>query len=322
MEPIAIGITLLAIEPFIETMYNLVDFVVSGRFLLLGANYDDFASQENDSLIQLSKWARFIYKWLSYFKVVTLILFFYYLSLPNRRKWVIVGLFMASTVPMLFNISIGSKTEAIFYILSFIGFYLLLKDSYVEKTKIFLKRFLVLLSSIVVIVAVALSIGRYTLGNNYMDVDTGDFLTQYTSESMYNFNGNAIHEERHLLGFETMQPVLITLGLTDVQMRDRYTYLQTRMNTSPRWFYSYIGDLVIDWGTVGTFILICFLSYMFSQIKIRSEMRLEDLMLLGIYIYMMINGLFYFCYKSTWGPVYANVFMYIVIKFFNGRYAK
>ena len=46
IEWIIIGIAVLAYEPFLEMVYNLIDFVISGRFYLLCANYDDFARQE------------------------------------------------------------------------------------------------------------------------------------------------------------------------------------------------------------------------------------------------------------------------------------
>lgn len=319
IEWIIIGIAVLAYEPFLEMVYNLIDFVISGRFYLLGANYDDFASQESESLIHLTKWAKFLCGYFRDFKVATLILFFYYLKRPYRKKWVLIGLFMASIIPMLFNICIGSKTEAIFYVVSFIGFYLLLKDIYAKETLKLLRKLIVGISSTAFAVALALSIGRYVVGSNYGDANTSDFLVTYTAESMYNFNENAFHENKKLYGFATMQPVLLSLGITNVSMDDRRDYIRTQIQSPAHLFYNYIGDFVLDWGLVGAILIILTLSIIFSKVKIGEDVSLSNLFLFGIYVYMLFNGLFYFCYKSTWGPIYANLFLFVVTRLFEKK---
>lgn len=322
IEVFIMGIAFLAYEPFLEMLYNLILFIISGRFYLLGANYDDFARGESESLIQLTKWSQFLYQYFLYFKVATLILFFYYLRLPNRKKWITIGLFMSTIIPTLYNISIGSKTEALFYVISFIGFYLFLKDTFIEQTQALLRKIIICIIVSTSAVAIALSIGRYVIGSNYENSNTGNFLTTYTAESMYNFNENVFHENKPLHGFATMQPVLLTLDMTNVSMDNRRNYLRKKMQSPPHLFYNYIGDFVLDWGITGTVIIIILISYCFGKIKIREKTNLSNLFLYSIYVYLLLNGLFYFCYKSTWGPIYANLILYLITRLFEKKKAK
>lgn len=307
-------IAILAIYPFCEGLYQMIDLVVSGRFLLLGANYDDFANGYIESLVSYSKIGIYTSRVLFWFKVLTPVLLFYYLQKKERNKYVIIGLVMASLVPALQNMSIGSKTELIFLLLYYLGLFIYLKDIFDKRIKKKLYAFLGVLMGVIITASIAISIGRYVVGDRYSSSDgsTFDFLFMYSSESMYNFNQNAYYETVTLNGLETSQSLLLQLGLTDVSMENRRFYIGQIIKSPSHLFYNFIGDIYLDAGWFLTIVIIILLAFIFKRVKKRRVMLLSDLSLVSLYIYLLSNGLFYFCFKMSYVPILTNIVFYFI----------
>ena len=310
-----IGVGILAIEPFVEAIYHLIDFIITGRFLLLGANYDDVATGQMDALIQRSSIGAKLTTAMLMLKVVTPLLFFYYLQYKNRNRYILIGLFIAAIVPALANVSVGSKTEIIFFLTYMIGLYLMLGKTLETSARKLMRKLIISAGCIVIAMVIGLSIGRYIIGGHGDGENSvGAYLFQYTAESMYNFNENAYHELRPLHGSMTCFPPMKALGLLSDQIDDRRDYNSMHMMGPAHLFYSYFGDFYLDFGFVGAFFIFIITSLLFSKIKIKQNMSLTSLSLFSLYLYAMMNSLFYFCFKANWMSIYGSLLFFIIAK--------
>lgn len=311
---IMIFLGVLSIIPFVEVSYKLVNLAVSGDFMILGENYDEVARGNSESDLQLSKIGWILISYVRHFKVAALILFFYYLQYEKKNIFILLGLFAASLLPSLANVTVGNRTELIWFVLYFVSLFLLLKKTIISETLVTLKKCMLFGGALLIAMFVALSIGRFAVGNLYNSYGVSDYMIKYTSESIYNFNTFLFHETPMLSGFNTAFPLEQTLGITDVGLENRRHYIQ-QFQMSPSWlFYSYIGDFYSDYGPLGAALLLSFVSFLFSLVHIGKRIRLSNLMLLGTYLYMIVNGLFYFCYKTSYGPIYANLSIFLILR--------
>lgn len=299
--------TILSVPFFIECVYQLVDFAISGRFLLLGANYDDLANGNADALITFSSFGRKASAILSWSKVVTPILFFINLQRSDSNKYVTIGLFLAAVSPALSNITIGSKTQLVVFLIYFISLYLFFSKSLGDSIKSKVKKMITGIGAVSLAIVISLSVGRYVLGGHYSNNDTSDFLYKYSSESMYNFNQNAYHEENTLLGSYTAFPLLKNIGVLDTNIENARDYNGPRIHCNPVIFYGLIGDLVIDFGLVGAFLILLLLSLPLSRIRFDSDVSLSKMILYCLYIYIVANSLFYFILKLNWDVIYVTL---------------
>lgn len=316
IKPISYIISILSIVPAIELTSQFFELIVTGQFLLLGENYEDVANGEEEALINVSSYSRFIIKILISLKVLIPILFYLYLNKAKYNKKVLIGLFFASIIPALNSMAMGGKTELVYFILYFSCLYLIFKKSLKGNTVKSIKKIIRVISISGVILILGLSIGRYGAGShNTSNSGPFDFLMQYSSETMYNFNQNAYHEKKGLDGYITMLPVLYKLKLTKVKPEDRREYMSERLNCPTHIFYSTFGDLYLDFGFTKTLAILILLSFAILAI-IKKENYIEDIALIATYVYILSTSLFYFCFKGNWNPIFINIIIYIVAKIF------
>lgn len=306
----------ISILPFMELLYNIIDLVISGKIMLLGAMYEDIANGETKRIVELSRLSGILYTYAKYFRLLSLVLFFYYINQRGRNIYILVGLFMNSTLLLLNSLTIGNRTELVWYSIFFMSLYILFRKTFTKKTGLFVKRMTCYLGLFFLLIISALSISRYIIGYEAKSSDVGGFLYQYTCESMYNFNDNLYHENGRLNGFWTFYPIQQTLGLTNVKddIISRRVYVSNFLSSPNYIFYTYIGEFWGDFGALGAFLIVVLLSCFYWKFRPKETMYLENIVLLSIYMYMLGNGLFYYCYKISYAPVFVAIIFYITAK--------
>lgn len=317
---ISYGFAVLSIMPLIESFFLFGKLIINGQFYMLGANYADVALGNTTSLIKYSWFSERCMIILNYFKLVTPILFYYFVQNKSRNKTILIGLFAASFVPVFTGLAIGGKTQLTFFCLYFLGLYLFLQSSLSNDSRKFIKRILIILGSIAAVLIIVLSIGRYVIGSEGKGSEgPQEHLFQYFSESMLNFNQNAFHETVKLNGMQSAQPLLLALGLTKVPIEERREFISHRIYSPAHIFYSLFGDLYLDYGSSTTLVILIILAIAFCQIKTEGNIMLYHLVLMGIYIFIMVNSLFYFSFKVSYAPIYGSILFAIFLKFFEKR---
>lgn len=316
---ISYGFAILSIMPLIESFFQFGRLIINGQFYMLGANYADVALGNTTSLIKYSWFSERCMIVLNYFKLVTPILFYYFVQNKSKNKTILTGLFSASFVPVLPSLAIGGKTQLTFFSLYFLGLFLFLQASLSYSSRKFIKKILIILGSIVASLIIALSIGRYIIGSEGSGSGPQEHLFQYFSESMLNFNQNAFHETQKLDGIQSAQPLLLTLGLTNIPLEERREFVSHKIYSPAHIFYSLFGDLYLDYGSSTTIIILIILAITFCQIKTEGNIMLYHLVLMGIYIFVMVNSLFYFSFKVSYDPIYGSILFAIFLKLFEKR---
>ena len=306
----------ISILPFMELLYNIIELVISGKIMLLGAMYEDIANGETKRIVELSRLSGILYTYAKYFRLLSLVLFFYYINQRGRNIYILVGLFMNSTLLLLSSLTIGNRTELVWYSIYFMSLYILFRKTFTKKIGLYVKRMTCYLGLFFLLIISALSIGRYIIGYGAKSSDVGGFLYQYTCESMYNFNDNLYHENGRLNGFWTFYPIQQTLGLTDVKddRTSQRAYVSKFLSSPNYIFYTYIGEFWGDFGALGAFLIVVLLSCFYWKFRPKETMYLENIVLLSIYMYMLGNGLFYYCYKVSYAPVFVAIIFYITAK--------
>lgn len=312
-------ICLLAIEPMAELVYQLFDLFISGRFFLLGASYESVADGEKDALVTLSKYGIISIELLRGFKIIGPILFFYYLQKEKYNTFLIAGILSMSLLRPIQSVTNGNRTELVWFVVYFLSLYILLRKTISQKGKIFISKIFVYGGSLVLSIFLALTIGRYVVGKGGTNDDASNALMQYTAEGMYNFNNSMFYENGDLGGVATALPLMQSFGITNVTMENRKDYVGRHMNGNPIIFYTIAGDFYNDYGMIATPIIFLVLSFLFGKIKLVGCMQLHDIVLLSTFIYIVVNGLFYFCMKLYYTPIYVNFAFYIICSLFTKK---
>lgn len=313
------SIIAVSLFPFIELCYRIFVMIQSGQFFLLGEMYESVSNGKEESLIQLSLTTTRLATPIKSLKVLSVVLLFYYLQQERINKYLIIGLIIVSFMPALFTLSIGGKTNLIYYILYIIGMYFFLRMSISKRNTFILKKLIISMIVLISIFTIALSIGRYVVSEKYDNSNFVMYLFQYFSESMFNFNENAYHTNKYLNGYYSSLPLLNDLNLTDVTVLDRRSFFSTKLNIPVHLFYTFIGMFYVDFGSIGCLLLLIISSVLFSKITKGGKISLPNLVLLSTYLYMIIQGLFYYCYTTSYAPVYANILFYIIAKFIDNK---
>ena len=302
-----------ALFPFLESLFYLIKMVITGQFMTMAANYDDI-SAGNIQAFQVSYISNRILVLLICMKLITPILFFYVYQNVKASKYLKIGLFIASITPAVFNLCNGGRVQMVFITLYYVALYLLFDKTFNEKSRHLLKKTAVYLFVVIGVVFISMTIGRFVLGNKFGGGSAMDFIFQYTSEGMFNFDNSMYYVKKSSGGLATSWTIMNHLGLTDNLPVNYVEFMTGKLGIPGWWFYTYIGDLYSDFGFTGTLLWISIFAIFFSLIRMRKQTNIADLFLYSIYLHIVVNGLFYYPHKVSFEPIYAGIIFFFLFK--------
>ena len=302
-----------ALFPFLESLFYLIKMVITGQFMTMAANYDDI-SAGNIQAFQVSYISNRILVLLICMKLITPILFFYVYQNVKASKYLKIGLFIASITPAVFNLCNGGRVQMVFITLYYVALYLLFNKTFNEKSRHLLKKTAVYLFVVIGVVFISMTIGRFVLGNKFGGGSALDFIFQYTSEGMFNFDNSMYYVKKSSGGLATSWTIMNHLGLTDNLPVNYVEFMTGKLGIPGWWFYTYIGDLYSDFGFTGTLLWISIFAIFFSLIRMRKQTNIADLFLYSIYLHIVVNGLFYYPHKVSFEPIYAGIIFFFLFK--------
>lgn len=302
-----------ALFPFLESLFYLIKLVITGQFMTMAANYDDI-SAGNIQAFQVSYISNRILVLLTCMKLITPILFFYVYQNVKVSKYLKIGLFIASITPAVFNLCNGGRVQMVFITLYYVALYLLFDKTFNEKSRHLLKKTAVYLFVVIGVVFISMTIGRFVLGNKFGGGSAMDFIFQYTSEGMFNFDNSMYYVKKSSGGLATSWTIMNHLGLTDNLPVNYVEFMTGKLGIPGWWFYTYIGDLYSDFGFTGTLLWISIFAIFFSLIRMRKQTNIADLFLYSIYLHIVVNGLFYYPHKVSFEPIYAGIIFFFLFK--------
>lgn len=278
--------------PYITKSINAIDFVA----------YKDEIMEEGG--LDISGGNPVLEK-LFYFQILlrSYIVFFFCYSLAYikgvRILKILLGL-MSFLPALLHSLAAAHRNIIVFIVFYFIVGFVLFYKRYSSKTKRSFLLAFVLLSSIVVTITVYYAFLRFSGHNSGIDSFVEYSLLRYAGEPFVNFHtmmwgnddllyGNKCFPEvRSLLGMSYIPPG----SIREVMSSSRYIIY---------YFYGIIGNFYMDFGPIGTMVLLIIISFIFCRLinhilKINSITRL---LILFLYTTTTMQNYFYFEYMGT-----------------------
>ena len=282
--------------------------------MTMAANYDEISAGDIQGF-RISYIGTRILVLLTCIKLITPILFFYVYQNLEASKYLKIGLFIASITPAVNNLCNGGRVQMVFITLYYIALYLMLRKTLCEKSRQILKKISLYLFILIGVILVSMTIGRFVLGGKFAGGSALDFIFQYTSEGMFNFDNSLYYVKTNTDGLATSWRIMYNLGLTDILPKNYVDYVTGRLGIPGWWFYTYIGDLFADFGFIGTLLWISLFAFIFSLIRMHKQTNIADLFLYSIYLHIVVNGLFYYPHKISFEPIYAGIIFFLLFKY-------
>lgn len=240
-------------------------------------------------------------------------LFFYYLTLNNKRKWLVILAIFAIVLDIISPFGYGNRTDPVMVLFAVIMAATLFFGGYNSKLKKTIKIAAIIGAIIVAVPMAILSMSRF-MSESSDTILTG--TVGYVGQGNLNFNQLVwdTQDTRHgdrimnlykgILGFKTTNGVIGT--------RDKYS----QMKIGDELFSTYVGDMVLDFGKFGTAIIILVSVLLFLALtKPRDHTILfHQLLLLYFILCVAMKGGFYlFPYAYGRAAVFISyIFFYVL----------
>lgn len=303
-------ISLLAFCSFEPTIETIVTIITRGASNLSKA-YDSGV----DPRAYFSFVGKYLFSIVDYFKFVTPILFFIYLSIKSvRKKWKTVGLVLAVSLPMLNNLANGQRFYVVLLTYSLIYNYLFFYHKIDVKTKMKLRKYSLIGGAGVLFLFVAISIARFGNNSSYSSEYGASYqVIRYMGESMINFNTETFHIKKFLGGHNSFTGFYSYFLHEDRDIDAQNDIIGVTTNV----FSTYIGNFVMDYGLVVTAIIIVITSII-MLVFVRRQNRIlgvNYLIILYLYANILLFGTTYFIYQNGFIHMLFAIMIAMFFKF-------
>ncbi|OFX22956.1 MAG: hypothetical protein A2041_00340 [Bacteroidetes bacterium GWA2_31_9b] len=254
-----------------------------------------------------------------------ILLYFYYLTLEKRRKFISIGLFISIIMSFMINISLGQRGPILATLLSMIITYFALRKFFQPKVKRVIKIIgsSLLIASLIPIVALTIS--------RFGDSKQGSMASVYYyggQENLY-FNNYGLDNGGIRYGDRTFPLFKRMLGFENVPhnfMERRAKYPNLKINDEV--FSTFVGDFTFDFGPIiATLIFLIFTLFVIIKTQIRDGIiRFHQLILLHFVMCVcMLGGMKLYPFSDTGGNIQLIVYFIAYLFFrldYNIRYLR
>lgn len=272
--------------------YEIIPNIQTGLFLLAtdsgyGAEVYEITTESNMSSKSMTGSIDIIGVVTSFGVNLSVIFFWIYLCLPKKNKIVVCLLALFLIVPPLEALSQGSRELVVVtclnFVLLFIFFYRLIP---IETRKRIVVVMILLFCGLFFLFGI-LSNSR-TKGDSEL---TSYRYERYLSESFLIFNQYCLNADGTREGMWVSAFPMKMLG-KPVYSPDELRFKYKHLGIDNSRFYTYVGDFVLDYGPLISFIVFVILSLLFQKgLKYSKVLHIEQILL--AYILIRINSGFY-----------------------------
>jgi len=239
-----------------------------------------------------------------------ILLFFYYLTLEDRKRYMTIGLFLSCIIGLLGNISLGQRGPIIEILLSFVISYFALKNFFEPRIKKIVSTIGIVFLIAVTIPIIALTNSRF--GDTRGGSESSVFF--YAGQQNIIFNNYGLDNGGIRYGDRVFPFFKRILGFDNVpnnfwERRNKYPNLIVNDEV----FIGFVGDFTLDFGPYVTpVIFIVFSALVFFITKIRNRVLLfHQLILLHFVMTVcMLGGLKLYPYSDLGGNL--QLILYVI----------
>jgi oligosaccharide repeat unit polymerase len=242
-------------------------------------------------------------------------LFFYYLSLDDRKLRMTISLFIACIIGLLGNIGLGQRGPIIEIGLSFVISYFAMRSFYSPRVKYLINRVGIFFLLIIAVPIIALTNSRFgeTVGGSESSV----FF--YAGQQNLIFNNYGLDNGGIRYGDRTIPLIKLFMGFENVpsnfwERRNKYPNL----TVNDEFFIGFVGDFTLDFGPyVSPLLFIAFSLIIYLLTRIRNGVVLFH-QLIPLHFLMtvcMLGGLKLYPYSDFAGNFQIVFYMIAYIMF-------
>ena len=308
-------ICILTIIPLAE---NIVVFFKNG----LSADYASVYEDKMDKKLNIfSDITNNLNRWLNYFRVIILGIFFWFISFEKKNKWVICSLLICILYYILYSINISSRAFILCIFLLSGGCFLLLKKTYTANTRKTIKKILIVFASIAICFMAFITISRYNVKSQKTIYE---WVLLYISEGPIKFNNemwDANHNTNGDVNLTLLKDMLDEKTYLTYQDRDEYYLMKNGRRIEV--FYTYVGDFLSDFDYVGAFIC-CLLLFLLGNHILKNKKRITFeayiviCFLINLYVIGFASNMFR-SYSMQRGVFYSFILLSLLFIYRNYR---
>lgn len=279
----------LSVLPFLNLLYDLTQVSLSSTFLA-----EMYSAEEDRANLLFLPQIKPLYSIIRHFPGFIIFLFFYNLTLKRKRTIVIFLLAISVLMFLLMAMLSGSRGGMLASLVQIFFFAFFMKSMFNPVIFRKLVRFSIFILAMIVIGISAISISRlgysHEKGKKNITMDT--WIAQYAGEGMIRFDDTVWNNDYQLNGYQTL-PVVYYLFDKDVKDFDKITDRNERKcHEIVTVFYTYIGDLYLDFGRYGTILAALILMYVINTlIKVKNyRISLYRLIILNWFFVLVTIG--------------------------------
>lgn len=229
---------------------------------------------------------------------ITVFLFFYFLTLKEKSRLLLVALFFSSLIGLVMPVMRGERSGVILGILTLIGGYMTFRHYLSNKINRFVQ-----VAGVTLLIVITLPVAAITM-SRFGDRSEGvfGFLNWYIGQGSLFFNnyglepGGTRHGERTINLFLRMFDSSVPKNY--IERRDKYHNLDIDDNV----FSTFVGDFTIDFGPVVAFVIFVVFFVLVARAVCPRDGTVKLYQLLLLYFTICVSmqgGMYLFSFSDT-----------------------
>lgn len=249
------------------------------------------------------------------FVEIAVFLFFYFLTLKEKRIFVLLGLGFSIIVAVLQPVMAGQRSVVIYNILTIVLGFFFFKQYMGYFTRKIIRIIGVLVIALTMVPIMAITISRFS---QYRQSSISDYVNWYIGQGNLYFNNYGLDDNGIRYGDRTFNLVkrLISSDASQNFVERRATYGNLYVNDDI--FTTFVGDFTIDFGPVVALILfVLFNSWVIYETRVQDDkMKIHQALLLFFSMTIcMQGGMTLFTFSDTANLkmlCFAMIYFYLV----------
>lgn len=275
---LAAFLSFFSILPFLELLIKASSMSMGGSFF--GQMYE---AEGDRALYLFSPVGKICFALIRHTGPLPVLLLFY-VFVKKENKLLLVGCFISVITLVFYEFMAGSRGGVIGWVCAIVFTLIIFRQSMPEKTYSLIKKCLVIGFVGVVFVFFTISFSRigYSDSNKYFEPDR--WFAQYLGMGYIRFSNEIWSLEKLADGNQNFGLIKSWFGDFDYKSRENYISLMSDYLGIPLTeFYTYIGDIYMDFGRIGTILFFILFFCLCKFVVLRNNKRLSILQFILIF---------------------------------------